>query len=107
TYVRADRFVVGLIGRPHQNWQGDHMQSLLTRLVDRDMTAVYGKGVLFALLALALLAPPRAVAQEGLPGVKPEEVGVSQERLRRINDVVQRHIDEHRLAGAVTLVARR
>src|SRR5262249_57330353 len=35
------------------------------------------------------------------------EVGVSSERLRRIGEVVRRHIDEQRIAGAVTLVARR
>jgi CubicO group peptidase (beta-lactamase class C family) len=29
------------------------------------------------------------------------------ERLQRINEVVQRHIDHHRIAGAVTLVARK
>src|SRR5262249_61403854 len=46
-------------------------------------------------------------AQPGLPRAKPEDVGVSSERLRRIDDVVKRHIDEHRIAGAVTLVARK
>ena len=37
---------------------------------------------------------------------KPEEVGLSSERLARIHDTVQRHIDAGSLSGAVTLVAR-
>jgi enterochelin esterase family protein len=41
------------------------------------------------------------------PIARPEDVGVSSERLRRISDVVRRHIEEHRIAGAVALVARR
>ena len=47
-----------------------------------------------------------AVAQE-VPVVKPETVGLSPERLERIAGTVQRSIDEKRIAGAVTLVARR
>ena len=47
-----------------------------------------------------------AVAQE-MPVVKPETVGLSSERLERIASTVQRSIDDKRIAGAVTLVARR
>ncbi|MGA2237097.1 MAG: serine hydrolase domain-containing protein [Terriglobales bacterium] len=39
--------------------------------------------------------------------VKPETVGLSSERLERISSAVQRDIDNKRIAGAVTLVARR
>ena len=45
-------------------------------------------------------------AQELTPA-KPESVGLSSERLERIAGNVQRAIDEKRIAGAVTLVARR
>jgi CubicO group peptidase (beta-lactamase class C family) len=38
---------------------------------------------------------------------KPEEVGFSSERLQRVHDAVQRHIDAKELSGVVTLVARR
>jgi len=38
---------------------------------------------------------------------KPEEVGLSSERLHRIHDAVQRHIDAKDVSGAVTLVARK
>ena len=37
---------------------------------------------------------------------RPEEVGLSAERLHRINDLIQRHIDAGTFSGAVTLVAR-
>jgi CubicO group peptidase (beta-lactamase class C family) len=37
---------------------------------------------------------------------KPEDVGLSSERLGRIHEAVQRHIDAGSLAGAVTLVSR-
>ncbi len=49
----------------------------------------------------------RAGETMDLPTSKPEDVGVSSVRLQRIHEVVQRYIDGHRIAGAVTLVARR
>src|SRR6185437_12793425 len=39
--------------------------------------------------------------------VKTESVGLSEERLARIHDAMQRHIDAHDISGAVTLVARK
>src|SRR6266571_5110249 len=42
-----------------------------------------------------------------IPGTRPEEVGLSRERLQRIHETVQRHIDAHDVSGAVTLVARK
>jgi CubicO group peptidase (beta-lactamase class C family) len=61
---------------------------------------------------LAILAPRPVNAAEpngksDLPAAKPEEVGMSAERLPRISAAMQRHIDAHQLAGAVTLVARK
>ena len=44
-------------------------------------------------------------AQE-LPTTKPEAVGLSSERLERISNVVQKDIDDKKIAGAVTLVVR-
>jgi CubicO group peptidase (beta-lactamase class C family) len=46
-----------------------------------------------------------ALAQD-IPSGKPESVGPSSERLERIGTVVQRGIDDKRIAGAVTLVIR-
>ena len=42
-----------------------------------------------------------------IPVGKPEEVGLSSERLKRIGEAVQRHIEANNVAGAVTLVARK
>src|ERR1041384_3017533 len=39
--------------------------------------------------------------------VKPESVGLSEQRLARIHETMQRHIDAKNISGAVTLVARR
>jgi CubicO group peptidase (beta-lactamase class C family) len=57
--------------------------------------------ILFCIFVIA----GRANAQE--PSiVKPESVGLSSERLERIGMVVQKDIDDKRIAGAVTLVIR-
>jgi CubicO group peptidase (beta-lactamase class C family) len=53
-----------------------------------------------ALLGLPLIAGT-------IPVGKPEEVGLSSERLKRVGEAVQRHIDAGNVAGAVTLVARK
>jgi CubicO group peptidase (beta-lactamase class C family) len=60
-------------------------------------------------LAGLLLAAPALSAdtKSDLPAAKPEEVGMSSERLPRITAAMQRHIDAGQLAGAVTLVARK
>lgn len=42
-----------------------------------------------------------------LPVAKPEEVGLSTERLQRIHEAVMRRVEANELAGAVTLVARK
>ena len=42
-----------------------------------------------------------------LPVSKPEDVGLSSERLRRIHEMVMRHVDAHDISGAVTIVARK
>jgi CubicO group peptidase (beta-lactamase class C family) len=57
------------------------------------------------MLAMWMLAACAAAAE--LPAAKPESVGLSSERLERIATAVQRSIDDKRIAGAVTLVARR
>lgn len=42
-----------------------------------------------------------------LPTAAPEEVGLSSERLQRINTVMQDYVDQQKLAGLTTVVARR
>jgi CubicO group peptidase (beta-lactamase class C family) len=61
----------------------------------------------FAALILAgavILARPLTAATA--PTAKPEDVGLSAERLKRVNELVQRHITAGSFSGAVTLVAR-
>jgi CubicO group peptidase (beta-lactamase class C family) len=45
--------------------------------------------------------------QKGLATAKPEDVGMSSERLARIRVAMQRYVDKGLVPGAVTLVARR
>jgi CubicO group peptidase (beta-lactamase class C family) len=53
---------------------------------------------------LTVLSLPAFTAS---PTAKPEEVGVSSERLQRINQMIERRIAAGDLAGAVTIVARK
>ncbi len=56
------------------------------------------------LLTLYLLTFPYA---QKPASDKPESVGLSSERLQRINQLIERKISEGKLVGAITLVARR
>ena len=42
-----------------------------------------------------------------LPTVKPEREGFSADRLARITEITQSYVDEGKLAGVITMVARR
>jgi len=72
------------------------------QFIDRQLT---NRRIIFPTFFFVLFLSA-AVAQE-VPVVKPEAVGLSSERLERISSAVQREIDNKRIAGAVTLVARR
>jgi CubicO group peptidase (beta-lactamase class C family) len=54
---------------------------------------------------LALLGLPLTAAS--IPTARPEDVGLSSERLQRVHQMIQRHIDAGDISGAVTLVARK
>ena len=66
---------------------------------------------LFAIISFSLAAGDRrSVAQSprpGLPTARPEDVGMSSERLARIRAGMQRYVDSGMVPGVVTLVARR
>ena len=57
------------------------------------------------LLILPAIVLPLAAAS--LPTAKPEDVGLSSERLQRIHEMVLRHVEARDISGAVTIVARR
>jgi len=62
---------------------------------------------LFRIFILAVMCGTALSAfAADLPRVRPEVVGLSSARLGRIGEVMQRYVDEGRLGGAVTLVAR-
>jgi CubicO group peptidase (beta-lactamase class C family) len=58
------------------------------------------------LLCAVVSWPMSAAAPTPAPAARPEEVGLSPDRLHRINDLIERHIDAGTFSGAVTLVAR-
>src|SRR5579862_7928397 len=62
------------------------------------------KRATFILCVIFAAALPALAAS--IQTAKPEQTGFSSERLGRIHDMVQRHIDAHDISGAVTLVAR-
>ena len=59
--------------------------------------------VVRAFVAVAALA----LTVAAVPSSKPEDVGLSTERLQRINQLVQRYIDAKEITGAVTVVSRK
>jgi CubicO group peptidase (beta-lactamase class C family) len=60
---------------------------------------------ILAIITLLLALSGAALAQ-GLPVGTPESVGLSGPRLNRLSSAMQRVVDEHRLSGVVTLIAR-
>jgi CubicO group peptidase (beta-lactamase class C family) len=61
-----------------------------------------------AVFATAALLPfSSSAADAGLPTTKPERVGMSTERLQRIEPIMQRYIDDELVAGTVTMIARK
>ncbi|XOV87652.1 MAG: serine hydrolase domain-containing protein [Pseudomonadota bacterium] len=48
-----------------------------------------------------------AAPKSGLPTAKPESVGMSSDRLKQVDRVMQRYIDDQLVPGTVTLVARK
>jgi CubicO group peptidase (beta-lactamase class C family) len=61
-----------------------------------------------ALLLAALLCVTAAAAAfaQSLPSAKPEQVGLSSERLQRLTDVIKADVDKRVIPGAVVLVVR-
>lgn len=57
-------------------------------------------------LTVCLLACVSSLLAQPLPIAAPENVGFSSQRLKRIDQFIQRQIDNGKLVGAVTLVAR-
>jgi len=60
-----------------------------------------------AILLAAFGLPVVTVSTASSAGVRPEDVGLSSERLQRISQMIARRIAAGEIAGAVTVVARK
>ena len=69
----------------------------------RKTSQVAARFAALVLLLAAVVAWPLVAAT---PTARPEEVGLSSERLGRVRELIQRHLDAGSFSGAVTLVAR-
>jgi len=76
-------------------------------IVDRTATPRFLRVLWTFLSVLCLLGSSLTAVGQVLSVAKPESVGLSSQRLERIATAVQRDVDQKRIAGAVTLVARR
>jgi CubicO group peptidase (beta-lactamase class C family) len=68
--------------------------------------AIFGKATLCAVLLLSGLTLRLAAAEARPQLADPESVGFSSERLRRLDALMQRVVDEKEYAGVVTILAR-
>ena len=55
---------------------------------------------------LLVLAAPFSTLAAGLPAAPPESLGFSPERLKRIDALMQRYVDDRKLAGVTIAIAR-
>jgi CubicO group peptidase (beta-lactamase class C family) len=60
----------------------------------------------FLLTAVLAVAASAALLSKDLPAAKPEDVGLSSERLARMNKAIHAYVDAGRTPGVVTLIAR-
>src|SRR5678815_2391953 len=61
------------------------------------------KSTSMLLLCLTLMT---SISAAETPRAKPDDVGISSQRLQRVTELMQRHIDAGNISGAVTLIAR-
>ena len=58
-------------------------------------------------IACAIVLFSLPTVADSLPLVKPELVGMSSERMARIEPFLKRYVDDGKLSGSISLVARR
>jgi CubicO group peptidase (beta-lactamase class C family) len=81
----------------------------LMAIADQDSSVLARRFVAVVLAAMLVVVSPlteAASSDAALPSADPESVGFSSERLRRLDGVMQRAVDEKEFAGVVTLLAR-
>jgi hypothetical protein len=62
--------------------------------------------VAIVLAGLLITAGSAGISSKALPSSAPEEVGLSSERLARMNKAIHEYVDAGRTPGVVTLIAR-
>ena len=70
--------------------------------INKTMKTIFTTLIFF----LILFFLPQQVPGQGLPTAKPEDVGLSSTRLDRIKPFIQSYVDQGKLAGLITMVAR-
>ena len=65
------------------------------------------KKTIFLCMIIAVIIGSCTQRESKLPTVKPEKVGLSSDRLNRIKPAMQRYVDENKLPGLITMVARK
>ncbi|MAW64169.1 MAG: serine hydrolase [Acidobacteria bacterium] len=79
---------------------------MMTKKNTRRLGLRQSVGVLgLAVVVVATSSGPRAAVD--LPMAEPESVGMSSERLQRVDEYFQRFVDDNQIVGAVTLIARK
>ena len=76
------------------------------KISERRGLGVQATVVIIAVAAQMVLTVPSPAEAQHLPMAEPESVGMSSERLERLDAAMQRYIDAKMVAGTVTLVAR-
>ena len=59
------------------------------------------------LLRLVVAGVALAIGVAAVPASKPEDIGLSSERLQRIGQLIERYIADKQITGAVTVVTRK
>lgn len=77
----------------------------MNHIVNTSLMLLRRTRLIYVGVLVALLAAPDVIGQP-LPRVQPEEVGLSSERLERLTAALEGYVQDGKLAGGVTLVAR-
>ena len=67
---------------------------------------MYRRSVVLAIVVVLFFIQSPFLNAQKLPVTSPENVGLSSERLERIEPIVRKYIDENQLAGAVCMILR-
>lgn len=95
-------FSIIIVERPQLNTYTNYATTIMINSITRPTTATSWRG----LFSVCLLAAVSSLLAQPLPVAPPEKVGFSSQRLKRIDQFIQRQMQDGQLVGAVALVAR-